>query len=302
MTEKLDGLQLNNRNRLKDLFLKLSPSRDGSISLSELTKFLKNVKIYPVKIIKDLISAPEFNKLLKRINTTSSISYTKFELILKMIAESSFNPLAPTLERIKMFIIHIRNYVKMHYQISLSINPVKKLLLETQEIQKEYKSTSPARQKKNPYKSLSRTNSIAKNTIPEEKINNFLISSKKIIQRKDSPVIPHIQLLLTQKISKLSSLNSTQSNEIASDRRKHLRSSSSTVASSKNIHKLIQQSFENFKQKHQNFFNKTQNRTGLVKKHDKFIGSLRQSLFSAGFIKSLIFNAWKGSLTKKFDI
>jgi Ca2+-binding EF-hand superfamily protein len=51
MTEKLDGLLLNNRNRLKDLFLKLTPNKDGHISLQDLTKFLKNVRIYPVKNI-----------------------------------------------------------------------------------------------------------------------------------------------------------------------------------------------------------------------------------------------------------
>ena len=48
MSEKLDGLLLNNRNRLKELFLKLSPTRDGYISLQDLTKFFKNVRIYPV--------------------------------------------------------------------------------------------------------------------------------------------------------------------------------------------------------------------------------------------------------------
>ena len=48
MVDKLDGLLLNNRNRLKELFLKLTPTRDGCISLQELTKFFKNVRIYPV--------------------------------------------------------------------------------------------------------------------------------------------------------------------------------------------------------------------------------------------------------------
>lgn len=48
MTEKLDGILLNNRSRLKDLFLKLTPNREGCISLSDFTKFLKSVRIYPV--------------------------------------------------------------------------------------------------------------------------------------------------------------------------------------------------------------------------------------------------------------
>jgi hypothetical protein len=71
------------------------------------------------------------------------------------------------------------------------------------------------------------------------------------------------------------------------------------VTTSKNINKLIQQTFENFKQKHSAFANKPTNRAILVKKHDKFISNLRTSLFSAGFIKSLIFNAWKGIVSQR---
>ena len=92
---------------------------------------------------------------------------------MKLIAEQSFNPLAPIMERIKMFIIHIRNYVKMHYQISLSLNPVKKLLLGSQEINNnDNKSASPVRQKNQSYKNLSRANSISKKKIAEGLQNN----------------------------------------------------------------------------------------------------------------------------------
>ena len=306
MNDKLDGLLLNNRNRLKDLFLKLSPSRDGSISLQELTKFLKNVRIYPVYFTQDLISSPDLNKLLKRLNTASQISYTKFELIMKLIAEQSFNPLAPSLERIKMFIIHIRNYVKMHYQISLTINPVKKLLLETQEIFHTHQSASPTRQKNNSHKSLSRTSSICKPKVSEALQITVAEPLKKSSQRRESPgIVPHVHLLLSQKIGNMHSLNSTQSNEIISDRHKHLRSSSSAVAKPKNVEKLILDSFENFKSRHSTAVGKTGgNREGLVKKHDQYIGEVRKSLFSAGFVKAMIFNAWKGVVKNKcyFDV
>lgn len=190
----------------------------------------------------------------------------------------------------------------MHYQISLTINTVKKLLLETQDLNKDHKSASPTRNKNSSYKTLSRTNSIAKTKIPEVSINNWMIPSKKTLSRKESPVIPHVQLLLTQKISKLSSLNSTQSNEIMSDNRKHLRSNSSAVMVSKNIKKLIQESFENFKLRHQTFATKNSHRPKLLKKHDQFISNLRTSLFSTGFIKSAIFKAWKGLIKRKINV
>ena len=107
--------------------------------------------------------------------------------------------------------------------------------------------------------------------------------------------------MVTQKISKLNSLNSTQSYETITNRANHQRSNSSVVPS-KNVKQLIQETFENFKNKHQNVVDKTKNREKLIKKQDKFIGNLRSSLFSTGFIKSLIFNAWKNLIKNKFEV
>lgn len=188
----------------------------------------------------------------------------------------------------------------MHYQISLSINPTKKLLLETQELRQDHKSASPTRTKNNSYKTLSRTNSISKGKITEILHNNWMAPTKKISHRKESPVIPHVQLLLTQKI-KMSSLNSTQNNGMISDRKKHQRSSSSAVTSTKNIRKMIVKSFENFKNKHFSFVDKHCDRTAVVKKHDKYVSGIRKTMFSENFIKSLIFNAWKGLWAKRFN-
>lgn len=230
------------------------------------------------------------------MNTSSQVSYTKFELIMKLIGEQSFNPLAPNIERIKMFIIHIRNYVKMHYQISLSINSKKKVLLETQEVNK---SASPVRHKNNSYKTLSRTNSISKGKITEVLQNNWMQPGKKLKVRKESPIIPHVHLLLTQKIGKLNSLNSTQSNEIITDRRKNQRSNSSAACKVKNIEKLMCDSFLNFKNRHTTYASKAKPRENLIKKHEKYIANVRNSLFSPGFIKNLIFQAWKAEIRKK---
>lgn len=211
---------------------------------------------------------------------------------MKLIAEQSFNPMAPAYERIKMFIIHIRNYVKMHFQISLSINPTKKILLETQEIRSINKSTSPARGKNNSYKTLSRTNSISKGKISEILQNNWMMPVKKQTLRKESPSISNAHLGLTQKVSKNSSLGSTQAHDLISERKKHQRSNSSQL-NKKNLGKMILETFENFKSRHENFVEKKINRNGLVKKHDKFIARAKNLSFSACFFKGIIFNAWK---------
>lgn len=293
MGEKLEGILLNNRTRLKDLFLKLTPSKEGCISLSEFTKFLKNVRIYPVIPKQDLISAPDLNKLLKRLNTTSTLTYTKFELIMKLIAEQSFNPMAPAIERVKMFIIHIRNYVKMHYQISLSINPPKKLMLETQVIKSINKSASPARGKNNSYRTLSRTNSITKAKNPEILHNSWIPVSKKTATRKESPSISHPTLVLTQKVGKNFSLNSTQAHEILTDRKKHQRSNSSNLLSSKNVTKSILETFENFRARHESVAQKKIPGSEMVRRHDKFIAKVRREGFSARFFLGIVFAAWK---------
>ena len=141
---------------------------------------------------------------------------------MKLIAEQSFNPLAPSAERVKMFIIHIRNYVKMHYQISLTTNFSKKLIIETQS---NHKSASPTRVKNNSYKSLSRANSINKKKITEILHNNWMSTKKN--SNKESPVIPQTQLVGNQKINKLFSLNSTRTNDIVTEK-KHLNARGST--------------------------------------------------------------------------
>ena len=243
-----------------------------------------------------MISALDLNNLLKRLNTSTQFSYTKFELIIKLVAEQSFNPLAPISERIKMFMIHIRNYVKMHYQISLSINPIKKLLLGTQEISSGNKSASPARQNNYSYKSLSRKNS--KFQINEGGIQHNLIPpAEKISYRKGSPTV---QLIVTQKVDNLRSSNNRQSCEITNDIRTHQRSNT-TATSSKDLKQAFQEIFQNFKDKHQGIIKKPKNREKLIEKHDNYIGNLRSSLFTTRFIKSLIFNAWKSVIKAKFE-
>jgi hypothetical protein len=211
---------------------------------------------------------------------------------MKLIAEQSFNPMAPAVERIKMFIIHIRNYVKMHYQISLSINPVKKTMMETQVIRSVNKSASPARGKNNSYRTLSRTNSISKGKISEILQNNWVTTAKK--SRKDSPSVSHPNLVFTQKVGKNFSLNSTQAYDFKTDRKKHQRSNSSNLLSKKNIGKMILESFENFKARHESFVEKKTDRSGVVKKYDRFIAKTKSSGFSAGFFKGIVFHAWKG--------
>lgn len=186
----------------------------------------------------------------------------------------------------------------MHYQISLSINPAKKLLLETQEIRSTNKSTSPARGKNNSYKTLSRTNSISKGKISDILHNNWMVPVKKANMRKESPSISNTQLILTQKVNKNSSLNSTQGQDLVSERRKHQRSNSSQLGN-KNVQKLILESFEKFKSRHENFVEKKINRSGLVKKHDQFIINQKNSNFSSTFFKGIIFNAWKDLIHSK---
>jgi len=186
----------------------------------------------------------------------------------------------------------------MHFQISLSINHTKKTLLETQEVRSTNKSTSPARGKNNSYKTLSRTNSISKGKISEILQNNWMMPVKKQSLRKESPSISNPHLGLTQKVNKNSSLGSTQAHDLISDRKKHQRSSSSQVKK-KNLGKMILETFENFKSRHENFVEKKVNRDGLIKRHDKYIARVKSSSFSAGFFKGLIFNAWKDLVRSK---
>mmetsp|Transcript_6960 Transcript_6960/g.12669 ORF Transcript_6960/g.12669 Transcript_6960/m.12669 type:complete len:374 (+) Transcript_6960:2157-3278(+) len=111
-----EGVLDVNRSRLKKVFGKLLPDKDGRVSFSELVKFCKLTKIFP-----DLVSMAELKKIAGKFGSSAKLSFSQFEQTLKLIATSFFTDSNAT-ERVKQLIRHIKNPCKAVFGVALMIH------------------------------------------------------------------------------------------------------------------------------------------------------------------------------------
>jgi len=119
MQGDLDSLFEQNRSKLKKVFAKHFPSKEGKVNYAEFCKFCKNARIHP-----DLMSTLELKRTVVRLTSITQtnkiqLSYAQFEHVLKHIAVATFNSTIPLDEKLRMLILHMRNPVKQEYQVSL---------------------------------------------------------------------------------------------------------------------------------------------------------------------------------------
>ena len=122
MQGDLDSLFELNRSRLKKVFAKHFPSKEGKMSYAEFCKFCKNARIHP-----DLMSMLELKRTVVRLTSIAQtnkvqLSYAQFEHVLKHIAVATFNSTIPLDEKLRMLILHMKNPIKQEYQVSLHCN------------------------------------------------------------------------------------------------------------------------------------------------------------------------------------
>lgn len=115
-----EGILELNRTRLKKVFNKLIPDKDGRVPFSELVKFAKLTKIFPVSSIQDLVSMAELKKIAGKFGSSSKISFSQFEQTLRLIAVGFFTD-SGSADRVKQLIKHIKNPCKAIFGVTLLV-------------------------------------------------------------------------------------------------------------------------------------------------------------------------------------
>lgn len=115
-----DSLFELNRHKLKKVFSKHFPNKEGRITFSEFTRFCKNSRIHP-----DLVTMLELKRVIVRLTSATqtskiTLSYAQFEHSLKHIAVATFNSTIPLEDKLRMLLLHIKNPCKQEYQVSLA--------------------------------------------------------------------------------------------------------------------------------------------------------------------------------------
>ena len=196
----MDSLFDQNRSRLKKVFAKHFPSKEGKVNYAEFLRFCKNARIHP-----DLMSMLELKRTVVRLTSIAQtnkiqLSYAQFEHVLKHIAVATFNSTIPLDEKLRMLILHMRNPVKQEYQVSLHCNAIdqppshssdlddsqdapREALRVTLNLSKtprtqKFLSISPSRQTPNPKISS------PKNSSPKNKVPLFHVTLDKQKQRQ----------------------------------------------------------------------------------------------------------------------
>jgi len=110
-----------NRARLKKIFGRLHPSKDGRISFVDVTHFCRQSRLYPVCPIQDFVSTQDLREMLEKLRPnypTSSItlSYLQFEQMLSRIAQSLSNATSEC--RVQTLLEHIQLHCGTYYAIS----------------------------------------------------------------------------------------------------------------------------------------------------------------------------------------
>lgn len=109
-----------NRHKLKKVFSKHFPNKEGRITFSEFTRFCKNSRIHP-----DLVTMLELKRIIARLTSATqtskiTLAYAQFEHSLKHIAVATFNSTIPLEDKLRMLLLHIKNPCKQEYQVSLA--------------------------------------------------------------------------------------------------------------------------------------------------------------------------------------
>lgn len=109
-----------NRAKLKKVFIQLLPDKEARITFSELVKFCKLTKVFPVSLTKDLVSMAELKKLVGRSESPPKICFSQFLSTLNLIAVNFFTD-SNSRGRVRQFMRHIANPCKTEYGVTLVI-------------------------------------------------------------------------------------------------------------------------------------------------------------------------------------
>jgi hypothetical protein len=115
-----DSLFELNRHKLKKVFAKHFPDKEGRITFAEFTRFCKSARIHP-----DLVTMLELKRVIVRLTNATqtskiTLTYAQFEHSLKHIAVATFNSTIPLEDKLRMLLLHIKNPCKQEYQVSLA--------------------------------------------------------------------------------------------------------------------------------------------------------------------------------------
>jgi hypothetical protein len=177
-----------NKSYFRDIFFKrIAEKESKTISKKQFFKFVCNLKIYP-----DLLSASDLKKLFKFVLRTergekiSEISYSKFEKMLKTIAQFCF----PSGDSLKLLITHVKSMCYLHYQTNL-INKVSRELKLTSNHRFLQKNREKSSQKQMLNKSASQKLSLSGLMSPRNRT--------QLIKNKVKPQSPSIELINSSK-------------------------------------------------------------------------------------------------------
>ncbi|CDW85183.1 UNKNOWN [Stylonychia lemnae] len=111
-----------NRGKFQKIFQLLSTSNNSRINFTDLQRFCKQVNIFPdltnVGDLKKLVAGITFlNEKQQQFNNNAVYTYEQFEQILYELATQTLHLAKQKSERVRIFLLHIKNPCKMHYQI-----------------------------------------------------------------------------------------------------------------------------------------------------------------------------------------
>lgn len=309
-----------NRQRLKKIFSRLHPSKDGRISFVDITKFCRNARLYPVTLMQDIVSTQDLKSMLEKIRPnypTSSItiSYLQFEQLLARIAALMRS--VPVDARIQTVLELVQTHCGEHYGISFAYSASK------QSLPPAFHFDSPKRPSTfhdRKYSESPRTHRAS--TSSSSKGNSFLdlqcsprtkpfpptVKSRESVPAAANPKLrgSRMSLSTTSYRAMNSARNRSQSKEIdpshsledknLTDLLVSKQLSTDSTPSSPYL-RNISQTFEVFRLKHEMLAKRSKSLQKPVKTmlrhYQDFVWHVRTSSFSTNFVKRLLLHAWR---------
>lgn len=285
-----------NRPRLKKIFSRLHPSKDGRINFIDVTRFCRQSHLNPVTPTQDLLSTLDLRVMLERLRPnypTSSItlSFLQFEQLLGRIAQTLRNVHAE--ERIRTMLEHVEMHCGRYYEVGFVYS------------EKESPTTTPFR--KNDGK-----RSYNKQIRERKEAESPLISTWSPFKYSQVPKGPEtnpqlrrsIQLIRTSGVSRHRSLSKEADVSKISDETRlseGLASRLSLPSPDTSYLRSITETFESFRARHESLSDRLQPSKPIltqIRRYQDFIAHVRATSFSQNLTKRLILQIWRLEVMK----